>query len=379
MKYAVLGATGLLGHHAARAIRAAGHDLVLIHRPSSQIQRLAYLEPECRVAEMLDHAGLERALRGLDGVIFSAGYYPSRPRRWQEEVASALGQTNPFYAACLQARVPRILYVGSAYAMPRHPQGLPGHEGLFYDSLPSGKSSYVLCKWALDEQARVPRILYVGSAYAMPRHPQGLPGHEGLFYDSLPSGKSSYVLCKWALDEQAREQARNGLPVVIGIPGMVLGELDIGPTTGRVITAIGNGEMTHYVAGQRNVIDAAEAGRGLLMALERGRIGERYLLTGHNLEMADLTRRIAELLGQPAPQPMSMAMARALATLGRLRYRVSGQLPLLDETAIEVMAGGQFLDGRKAREELGFFSTTALDDTLLRAIDWFRDNGYFNA
>lgn len=98
MKYAVLGATGLLGHHAARAIRAAGHDLVLIHRPSSQIQRLAYLEPECRVAEMLDHAGLERALRGLDGVIFSAGYYPSRPRRWQEEVASALGQTNPFYA-----------------------------------------------------------------------------------------------------------------------------------------------------------------------------------------------------------------------------------------------------------------------------------------
>ncbi len=329
MKYAVLGATGLLGHHAARAIRAAGHDLVLIHRPSSQIQRLAYLEPECRVAEMLDHAGLERALRGLDGVIFSAGYYPSRPRRWQEEVASALGQTNPFYAACLQARVPRILYVGSAYAMPRHPQGLPGHEGLFYDS--------------------------------------------------LPSGKSSYVLCKWALDEQAREQARNGLPVVIGIPGMVLGELDIGPTTGRVITAIGNGEMTHYVAGQRNVIDAAEAGRGLLMALERGRIGERYLLTGHNLEMADLTRRIAELLGQPAPQPMSMAMARALATLGRLRYRVSGQLPLLDETAIEVMAGGQFLDGRKAREELGFFSTTALDDTLLRAIDWFRDNGYFNA
>ena len=58
MKYAVLGATGLLGHHAARAIRASGHDLVLIHRPSSQIQRLAYLEPECRVAEMLDLVSL---------------------------------------------------------------------------------------------------------------------------------------------------------------------------------------------------------------------------------------------------------------------------------------------------------------------------------
>ena len=90
MKIAVLGATGLLGHHAARAIKAAGHQLVLIHRPSSQIQRLAYLEPECRVAELFDHQGMARALSGLDAVIFSAGYYPVRPRRWQEGVATAL-------------------------------------------------------------------------------------------------------------------------------------------------------------------------------------------------------------------------------------------------------------------------------------------------
>ena len=93
----------------------------------------------------------------------------------------------------------------------------------------------------------------------MPRHPQGLPGHEGLFYDSLPSGKSSYVLLQMGARRAGPGAGAQRLPVVIGIPGMVLGELDIGPTTGRVITAIGNGEMTHYVAGQRNVIDAAEA------------------------------------------------------------------------------------------------------------------------
>ncbi|MNM69551.1 NAD dependent epimerase/dehydratase family protein [compost metagenome] len=326
MKLAVLGATGLLGHHVARAIKAAGHQLVLIHRPSSQIQRLAYLEPECRVAELFDHQGLVRALDGLDGVIFSAGYYPLRPRRWQEEVASALDLTNHFYAAC--------------------------------------------------QQVRVPRIVYVGSAFAMPPHPQGLPGHEGLFYDGLPTGKSAYVMCKWALDEQAREQARGGLPVVIGIPGMVLGEFDIGPTTGRLITSIGRGEMSHYVPGRRNVIDAGEAGRGLLLALEHGRVGERYLLTGHNVEMAELTATIAHLLGKPAPLPMQLHRARALATLGRWRYRLTGKLPLLDETAIEVMAGGQFLDGRKAREELDFQSRVPLESTLERAIAWFRENGY---
>ncbi|MDH4583276.1 NAD-dependent epimerase/dehydratase family protein [Pseudomonas sp. BN415] len=326
MKIAVLGATGLLGHHAARAVKAAGHQLVLIHRPSSRIERLAYLEPECRSAELLDHAGLTRALSGLDGVIFCAARYPKRPRRWQEEVASALDETNHFYAACLAAHVPRILYTGAAIALPRHPEGLPGHEGLFYEGMP---------RW-----------------------------------------KNAYLLSKWALDEQAREQARSGLPVIIGIPGMCLGEFDAGPSTGRIITAMAQGWMTHYVPGRRNVVDAADAGRGLLLAMEKGRVGERYLLTGQNIEMAELTERIANLLGVQPPQPMPLALAKGMAALGRMRYRLSGELPKLDDTAIAVMAGGQFLDGSKARHELGFVAETPLEVTLERTVGWFRANGY---
>nr|MBO2511860.1 epimerase [Gammaproteobacteria bacterium] len=329
MKIAVLGATGLLGHHAARAVRAAGHDLVSIHRPSSRIERLAYLEPEYRSAELLDHTSLTRALCGLDGVIFCAGYYPVRPRCWQDEVARALDLSNHFYAACLAARVPRILYVGAAIALPRHPEGLPAHEGLFYDGLP---------RW-----------------------------------------KNPYLMCKWALDEQAHEQARSGLPVVIGIPGMCLGEFDAGPSTGRLITAIASGRMRRYVPGRRNLIDAADAGRGLLLALEKGRIGERYLLTGHNVEMGELTRRIAELLDVPAPRPLPLAVAKGIAGLGRLRQRLTGRRPALDDTAIAVMAGGQFLDGSKAREELGFVAQTDLDATLRRSIEWFRANGYLQS
>ncbi|WP_439886119.1 NAD-dependent epimerase/dehydratase family protein [Pseudomonas sp. MBLB4123] len=326
MKLAVLGATGLLGHHAARAIKAAGHQLRLIHRPSSRIERLAYLGGECRAAELFDHAELCRALDGVDGVLFCAGHYPSQPRRWQDEVACALDQSNHFYAACLAAEVPRILYVGAAIALPRHPQGVAGHEGLFYEGMP---------RW-----------------------------------------RNPYLLCKWALDEQAREQARCGLPVVIAIPGMALGAFDAGPSTGRLITAIANGAMRYFVPGRRNLIDAAEAGRGLLLALERGRVGERYLLTGQNIQLAELTARIAALVGVPAPRPMPLALARGVAALGRLRYRLTGQAPLLDDTALAVMAGGQYLDGSKAREELGFVAEQTLDDTLGRAIQWFRENGY---
>jgi dihydroflavonol-4-reductase len=326
VKIAVLGANGLLGHHTARAIKAAGHQLLLIHRPSSRIERLGYLDAESHAAGLFDQAGLSRVLRGVDGVIFCAGHYPTRPRRWQEEVASALDQTNHFYAACLAAEVPRILYVGAAIALPRHPQGLPGHEGLFYEGMP---------RW-----------------------------------------RNPYLLCKWALDEQAREQARNGLPVVIGIPGMTLGEFDVGPSTGRLVTAIASGAMRRYVPGPRNWIDAAEAGRGLLLALEKGRAGERYLLTGENIQLAELTARIAEQLGVGAPKPIPLSLAKGTALVGRLRYRVSGRLPLLDDTAIAVMAGGQFLDGSKARQELDFVAEQSLDATLARTIQWFRENGY---
>lgn len=326
MKIAVLGATGLLGHHCARAIRQAGHELVVIHRSSSRIERLAYLQPQFRAAELLDRQALLRSLDGLDGVVFCAGYYPVLSRRWQGELASALDQTRQFYGACRQAGVPRIVYVGSAIALPVHPDGLPGHEGLFYDGLP---------RW-----------------------------------------KNPYLLSKWALDEQARSQARAGLPVVIGIPSMTLGEFDFGPSTGKLITSLGNARMTHYVPGRRNVIAAADAGRGLLRTLESGRVGERYLLTGCNIDMADLTARIAERVGVTPPKALPVPLAKWVARLGILRHRLGGRAPLLDDTAIAVMAGGQFLDGRKAHDELGFVAENGLDPLLDRAIAWFRENGY---
>ncbi|MBB4816733.1 dihydroflavonol-4-reductase [Pseudomonas alcaligenes] len=326
MKIAALGATVLLGHHTARAIRAAGHELVLIHRPASRIERLGYLDPELRSAERFDHPQLTRAMADLDGVVFCPGDMPARHRRWQDVVAGALEETNHFYAACLAAHVPRILLVGASVALPRHPDGEPGHEGLFYDEMP---------RW-----------------------------------------KNPYLLCKWALDHQAREQARAGLPVVIGIPGMALGEFDAGPSSGRLITAIASGAMSRYVEGQRNVIDAGEAGRGLLLALEKGRAGERYLITGTNIEMAELTAHIARLLEVAAPTPMPLAVARGMAALQRLRQRMSGEAPKIDPTSIAAMAGGQFLDGAKAAAELGFQAEVALDDTLRRAIRWFGENGY---
>ncbi len=329
MRIGIIGATGMLGHHAAIAAQAAGHEVVVLHRASSRLDNLAGLKYTARVADLDLPTSLLPALRQLDGIINAAAYYPTVPKPWRAEVAHALAQMNHFYDACAQAQVPRIVYLGGSIALTRHPKQLPGDETL-----------------------------------VSPRE---------------PDDKTPYVQVKWALDRLAYERAMQGLPIVIGIPTMSFGEHDHGPTTGRFIVEIARRAMPAYVPGKRNAVYAGDAGHGLIACLERGRVGERYLLTGENIEMADLVARIATIAGVPAPRAVPLAVARAAAALQEVRYHLMGGAPpKLSATGIAVMASGQFLDGAKAARELDYRPRVSLDDAIGRALAWFRANGYVN-
>ena len=165
--------------------------------------------------------------------------------------------------------------------------------------------------------------------------------------------------------------------MVIGIPTMTFGEYDYGPTTGRLIVEIANRTLPGYVKGNRNVIYAGDAGRGLARVCEQGRPGERYLLTGENISMSELVTKIGQIAGAPVPRAIPVAMARAASALQTARYRwLKGAVPRVDATAIAVMSAGQFVNGAKARSELGFTATETLDNAIKRALAWFRSNGY---
>lgn len=327
MRIAIIGATGMLGHHAARAAVARGHQLHVVHRASSKLELLHDLRFSAATADLDDAESLAAALDGADAVINCAGYYPTVPRPWQEDVRIALAQMDNFYGACGRHRLAKIVYLGGAIALRRHPQGEPGDESLSY------------------------------------------PGQ--------PESRNPYVQVKWAMDAQARQRAAEGLPIVIGIPSMTFGEFDPGPTTGRLIVEIANGTLPGYVRGKRNVIYAGDAGIGLVRVAEDGRVGERYLLTGENLTMDELAGRIAAIAGVEPPRPVPLPMARLVSQIQTLRFRlVGGALPRVDATAIAVMSAGQFLSGAKARAELGFQAQTPVDEAISRALRWFRDNGY---
>jgi dihydroflavonol-4-reductase len=329
MRIAIIGATGLLGQHSARAALAGGHELVVIHRASSKLAALGDLRFSTAIAELDDRDAMVQALSGVDAVINCAGYYPTVPRPWRDEVKIATTQMANFYAACA------------------------GH--------------------------RLRKIVYLGGAIALRRNPSGEPGDETLEYPGEPDNKNPYVQVKWAMDRQAVEQARAGLPVVIGIPSMTFGDHDPGGTTGRLLIEIANRTLPAYVRGNRNVIYAGDAGQGLVRVCEDGQPGERYLLTGANISMDDLVAKIAGIAGVPAPRAIPLPVAKAVATVQALRYRyLKGPLPKVDATAIAVMSSGQFLNGAKAERELGFRATVNVDEAIRRALAWFRAKGDLN-
>lgn len=327
MRIGVIGATGMLGNHTARAVVAQGHELVVIHRVSSRLEALRDLKFRSAVADLDDRAALARALSGVDAVINCAGYYPTVPRPWQEDVHTALVQMENFYAAC---------------------EGHPLH-----------------------------RIVYLGGAIALRRNPSGEPADETQDYEGEPANRNPYLQVKWAMDAQALKKARGGLPVVVAIPSMTFGEHDDGPTTGRLIVEIANRTLPGYVRGKRNVIYAGDAGRGLVRACEDGRVGERYLLTGENLTMDELVAKIAAIAQVPAPRAIPLRIAQFVSRLQTWRYQyLGGALPRVDATAIAVMSAGQFLSGAKAQRELGFKALTGVDEAITRALKWFREKGY---
>src|SRR5689334_17533030 len=126
MRIGIVGATGMLGHHTARAVQAAGHELVVLHRSGARLERLGELRFESRIADLDDEASLLPAFEGLDGIVNAAAYYPTVPRPWRDEVAKALAQMDAFYTACRVAKIPRVLYVGGSIALKRSLDDAPG-------------------------------------------------------------------------------------------------------------------------------------------------------------------------------------------------------------------------------------------------------------
>jgi dihydroflavonol-4-reductase len=321
----VTGASGFVGAAVMRALLAQGRDVRVLLRPSSDRRNLAGLPVEIRTGALEDHASLLPALSDCGALFHVAADY----RLWVRDPAAMyranVEGTRALMQAALAAGVERVVYTSSVAVLGLVPEG------------------------SADETT-----------------PSTLE-------DMIGPYKRSKFLAEVAVRALVRER---GLPVVIVNPSTPIGPGDVKPTpTGRMIVEAASGRMPAYVDTGLNLVHVDDVASGHLLAEAKGRIGERYILGGEDLSLAEILRRIAALTGRRPPKlalpiPAIWPIALVAEALGRL----TGREPFVTLDGLRMARHKMFFSSAKAMRELGYAPRPA-EQGLADAIAWFRAAG----
>lgn len=324
----VTGGTGFVGANLVRELVATGASVRVLARPTSDRRALIDLRVEVVVGDLLDPASLRPALVGVSVLYHVAADY----RLWAPD--------------------PALLYRVNV----------------------DGTRSLL----AAAEAAGVSRIVYTSSVGTLGIPAGGTPGNEATPV-TLADMVGDYKRSKFLAEREAEAAAARGLPVVIVNPSAPVGPWDWKPTpTGRMLVDYLRGRMFAYLDTGLNVVHVRDVVRGHILAAERGRVGERYVL-GHadgNLQLRDIFDRLAPYTGIAAPR-WRLPYAAALGMAGMLEgvSRVTRREPLASRTAVRMAAKRMFFDPAKAIRELSL-PQTPVDAALREAVDWFWAHGY---
>ena len=323
----VTGATGFVGGAVTRALLQAGHEVRLLVRPTADRRNIRDLPVEIYHGDVTDLDSLRRATAGCDQVYHVAALYKLWVRRKREIYESNVTGTENVCIAARACKVKRVVYTSSVATLGLPRDGSPG-----------------------DEETPV----------------------------SLKEMVGHYKRSKYLAEQVALKYAKEGLPLVIVNPSTPVGVADVKPTpTGKIIVDFLNGKMPAYIDTGLNLIDVEDVAAGHLLAAEKGKVGEKYLLGNENLTLQQILSLLAELTGLPAPRFKApywaaLGVAYADATLARL---IPGREPFVPPVGVKLSKKKMFFTSAKAIRELGL-PQTPVREALRKAIVWFCQNGY---
>ena len=322
----VTGASGFVGAAVARALLARGRRVRVLLRPSSDRRNIGGLDVEPRLGALEDGASLATALAGCGALYHVAADY----RLWVRDEAAMMRAnvegTRLLMEAALGQGVASVVYTSSVATL-----------GIIGDGKPSDETT-----------------------------PSALADMIG-----------PYKRSKFMAEEVVRDLVRQrGLPVVIVNPSTPVGPGDVKPTpTGRMILDAASGKMPAFVDTGLNIVHVDDVAAGHLLAEERGTVGERYILGGEDLTLAEILRRIALLVGRKPPTiriPIPAIWPLAVVTEGWAR--ISGKEPLLTLDGLRMARKKMFFSSAKAKRALGYHARPA-QQALADAVSWFRQAG----
>ncbi len=322
MPILVTGATGFIGWHVAKKLVERGYAVRALARPGSRVRELPV---ETVTGDLRDPKSLERAVAGCGVVFHIAADYRLWAKHPEELYESNVEGTRNILRAAGNAGVKRVVYTSTVGCI-----GIGG-----------GKEGDEEQPVALEEMA------------------------------------GTYKKSKFQAERVALEFARAGLPVVIVNPTAPVGDHDFKPTpTGKIVVDFLGGRMPAFVDTGLNVVDVDDIAEGHLLAAERGRTGERYILGCENLTLQQILERLGEIGDRKAPRlriPYALAYMAGVASTAWAE--ATGHEPRAPLDAVKMARKKMFVSSDKAKRELGF-NPAPVDGALRRAVEWFRANGY---
>jgi dihydroflavonol-4-reductase len=327
MTILVTGGTGFVGSHLARVLLERGEQVRCLVRSTSRRDNLNDIPVELVTGDLRDIDSLRLATKGCRVVYHCAADYRLWCKDPNEMYQSNVEGSNNVMQAAFDEAVERVVYTSTVGCLGLNDNGTPANE---------------------DTPVTIEDMI----------------GH--------------YKRSKFLAEEKVREWAQRGLPVVIVNPSTPVGELDIKPTpTGKIIVDFLRGKMFGYVETGMNLIDVRDCAEGHVLAAEKGRSGERYILGGRDLTLKKMFDTLASLTEIASPK---MKVPHWVAeTYARLEnawsINIAHRDPDVPLESVKLARHKMWFDPSKAVRELGL-RQSPIEGALERAVKWFREHGY---
>lgn len=331
MKILVTGGSGFLGSAVIRHLLAGGYSVrVLLHRKSNR-DLFNNRNTDIIEGDVTQPQTVDKAVLGCEVVMHLAALYMFYP--WWEKKAAALYKINV-------------------------------------------EGTRSVCAAALKH--KVQRFIFTSSIASIGKAPKGRLSNEETPFN-LSDDYSHYAKSKFLAEYEVMKFCARGLPALILNPAIIIGEGDYKPTpSGEIIVKFLNRIYPCYFEAALAIADLDDVVKAHISAIKRGRIGQKYILCDkETYSLKRIFEILEEISGVKAPRiKLPYPLLSSFACVDEiLSYFILKKRPLLPIEGLRFCKMSIKFDNRKAVEELGY-TTTPIRETLAKAVNWYRENGY---
>ena len=320
----VTGSTGHIGNVLVRKLLERGEKVRCLVLPQDDLTPLVGMDAEIILGNVLDPATLNKAMVGITSVFHLAGMISIMPGKNQTMYAVNVEGTRNILAAAKAANIQRLVYTSSIHAFSRVPHGV-----------------------VIDESVPMDPVNAAGS------------------YDQSKAEASIIV----------REAASNGLNAVLVCPTGVMGPYDFkGSEMGHVIRNAMQSSISFCLNGAYDFVDVRDVADGLILAWQKGRKGETYILSGEQISVEDLIRQVRDhSIRKTKVIKVPIPLVKLAVRFTPYYYRITGRTPRITPYSLETLQSNSVISSRKAAEELGF-QPRSLVESIQDSVTWIKNN-----